>query len=84
MGYGLRFLTLTTLAIDQFQETWEARKAHRNKEGEGVTHVEKEEKIFFMAKLTKTGGLLLVDDDTASNFSDSELLIAKGSMQVKV
>ena len=36
-----------------------------------------------MAKITKQRGLLLVDEDNASNYSDKELLIADGVLKVK-
>ena len=38
--------------------------------------------VQFMAKLTKQGGLLLIDDETASNYSLDEILEADGLMHV--
>ena len=35
-----------------------------------------------MAKVTKQGALLLEDDETASNYSDVELLVANGSLNI--
>ena len=39
--------------------------------------------VEFMAQVTKQHSLLLMDEDTASNYSDSELLVAKGALKVK-
>lgn len=84
MGYGSRFLTHIVFAIGLFEQKSAVVSSEQphGEDGEGGDD-EDEGVVEFMAQVTKQHSLLLIDEDTASNYSDQELLLAKGAFKVK-
>ena len=83
MGYGSRFLTHIVFAIGLFEEKSAVVSSEQQHGEDGEGDDEDEGVVEFMAQVTKQHSLLLIDEDSASNYSDQELLVAKGAFKVR-